>query len=51
MGRAGFGPGRKKSGFFCAEKIVMTFLWDVAGLSFRGGLGLGRTARVFYSVK
>jgi hypothetical protein len=39
-GRAGLGPGRKKTRVFRAEKILPTPVpWAAAGLVFRVGLG------------
>jgi hypothetical protein len=49
ISRVGFGPSRKNSAFFRAEKILtMTVSWDMSGLSFRAGFGLGRAACAFH---
>jgi hypothetical protein len=51
-GRVGFESGSKKFLLFRAEKILrMTIPPGASGLNFRAGLGLGRAARAFYSVK
>jgi hypothetical protein len=53
ISQAGPGSGRvEKNWVFQAEKILpMPAPWDVSGLSFRAGPGLGRVAYAFYSVK
>jgi hypothetical protein len=56
VGRAWFGPGRKKGWLFRAEKVSpMTVPLDRLGLIFWAGLGpglgLGGSFRAFHSVK
>jgi hypothetical protein len=49
--RVGFRPDRKNSGFQTEKILPVNVPWDVSGLIFRVGLGLGRAARAFYSAK